>query len=135
MASSNPLSKILDVNKLTGSNYVDWKRNLTIVLTTTKVNWVLTIEAPPLPGPDATMQERDRAKKWHDDDQMAKCYILGLMSNVLQQQHVGMASTMDIVFNLKEMFGEQNPTARQIAIKRPSINKDGGRDSCHGSYA
>ncbi|XP_077215666.1 uncharacterized protein LOC143850293 [Tasmannia lanceolata] len=48
---------------------------------------------------------------------MAKCYILGLISNVLQQQHVGMASSMDIMHNLREMFGQQNRSARQIAIK------------------
>ncbi|XP_077225026.1 uncharacterized protein LOC143858254 [Tasmannia lanceolata] len=33
------------------------------------------------------------------------------MSNVLQQQHVRMASSMDIMYNLREMFGQQ------IAIK------------------
>ncbi|XP_077251884.1 uncharacterized protein LOC143891129 [Tasmannia lanceolata] len=48
---------------------------------------------------------------------MAKCYILGSMSNVLQQQHVGMASSMDIMHNLKEMFAQQNRSAKQIVIK------------------
>ncbi|XP_077251914.1 uncharacterized protein LOC143891163 [Tasmannia lanceolata] len=47
---------------------------------------------------------------------MANCYILGSMSNVLQQQHVRMASTMDIIYNLREMFGEQNCSATQIEI-------------------
>ena len=32
MASFSPLVTILNQNKLTGSNYVDWKRNLDIVL-------------------------------------------------------------------------------------------------------
>ncbi|XP_077237242.1 uncharacterized protein LOC143878913 [Tasmannia lanceolata] len=48
---------------------------------------------------------------------MAKCYILGSMSNVLQRQHVGMASSMDIMHNLREMFGQENRSARQIVIK------------------
>ncbi|XP_077221687.1 uncharacterized protein LOC143855451 [Tasmannia lanceolata] len=39
------------------------------------------------------------------------------MSNVLQQQHVRMASCMYIMYNLREMFGEQNRSARQIATK------------------
>ncbi|XP_077251935.1 uncharacterized protein LOC143891186 [Tasmannia lanceolata] len=39
------------------------------------------------------------------------------MSNVLQQQHVGMASSKDIMHNLRELLGEQNRSARQIAIK------------------
>ncbi|XP_077221625.1 uncharacterized protein LOC143855392 [Tasmannia lanceolata] len=38
------------------------------------------------------------------------------MSNVLLQ-HVGMASSMDIMHNLREMCGQQNQGARQIAIK------------------
>ncbi|XP_077221680.1 uncharacterized protein LOC143855441 [Tasmannia lanceolata] len=48
---------------------------------------------------------------------MGKCYTLGLMSNVLQQQHVRMASFMDIMHKLREMFGQKNRSARQIAIK------------------
>ncbi|XP_077232253.1 uncharacterized protein LOC143867816 [Tasmannia lanceolata] len=104
-------------NKHTSPNYVDWKRILTLVLTAVKVYWVLTTEAPELHGLDAPQDFRDRAIKWHEDDQMAECYILQSMSNVLQQQHVGMASSMDIMHNLRKMFGEQNRTARHIAIK------------------
>ena len=32
--SFNPLAVILKENKLDGTNYIDWKRNLDIVLTT-----------------------------------------------------------------------------------------------------
>ena len=48
---------------------------------------------------------------------MAKCYILALMSNVLQQQHERMLSAYDILLNLKEMFGEQSRATRQVAMK------------------
>ncbi|XP_077237282.1 uncharacterized protein LOC143878954 [Tasmannia lanceolata] len=48
---------------------------------------------------------------------MAKYYILRSMSNVLQQQHVGMASSIDIMYNLMEMFGQQNRSVRKIGIK------------------
>ncbi|XP_077251908.1 uncharacterized protein LOC143891155 [Tasmannia lanceolata] len=48
---------------------------------------------------------------------MAKCYILGSMSNVLQQQHVRMATTAEIMLNLKELFGAQNHTISLIGIK------------------
>ena len=48
---------------------------------------------------------------------MARCYILASMSNVLQQQHERMLSAYDIMFNLKEMFGEQSHAARQVAMK------------------
>ena len=44
--SLNPLSTILSSNKLEGDNYVDWKRNLDIVLTVDKHKWVLTTPCP-----------------------------------------------------------------------------------------
>ena len=47
--SFNPLSVILKenkLNKLTGTNYIDWKRNLNLVLTVEDYNFVLTEECP-----------------------------------------------------------------------------------------
>ena len=40
--SFNPLSVILKENKLTGPNYIDWKRNLNLVLTAEEYKFVLT---------------------------------------------------------------------------------------------
>ncbi|XP_077223436.1 uncharacterized protein LOC143857049 [Tasmannia lanceolata] len=100
----NPLAKILDENKLIGPNYLDWKRNLMLVLTAAKVYWVLTTEVPELPGPNAPQADHDRKSKWIEDNEMAKCYILSSMSNVLQQQHIEMAAASDIMLNIKEML-------------------------------
>ena len=44
-------------------------------------------------------------------------YILASMSNILQHQHENMATTYDMMMNLKEMFGEQNRAGRQVAIR------------------
>ena len=44
MASFNPFVTILNQNKLTGSNYVDWKRNLNIVLTAKEHKYVVIPE-------------------------------------------------------------------------------------------
>ncbi|XP_077248946.1 uncharacterized protein LOC143888420 [Tasmannia lanceolata] len=77
---------------------------------------VLTTAEPEEPTVDAPQAERDRRQKWTGDNEMTKCYIIGSMSNVLQQ-HVGMAITAEIMLNLKELFGEQNRTARLIVIK------------------
>ncbi|XP_028056517.1 uncharacterized protein LOC114260568 [Camellia sinensis] len=81
MTNFYPLSKILNDNHLTGPNYVDWKRNLTIVLTAEKLNHVRTADPPALP--------------WHE----------------------GVPTAKDMMVNLKEMFGEQSRSARQIAMK------------------
>ena len=49
---------------------------------------------------------------------MDHCYILASMSNVLQQhQHESMATTYDIMYNLKEMFGDQSHAGRQEAMR------------------
>ena len=62
MASSLSLCSILDINKLTGPNYVDWLRNLKIVLGQKKLSYIL--DAPNLEplGDDATEEEKSTYK-------------------------------------------------------------------------
>ena len=50
MASFSQLVTILNQNKLTGSNYVDWKRNLDIVLTAKEHKFVLNQPCPNFPS-------------------------------------------------------------------------------------
>ena len=52
MASFSPLVNILNQDKLT-DNYVDWKRNLDIVLTAEEHKYVLTQPCPSFPSLDA----------------------------------------------------------------------------------
>ena len=56
MTNFNPFAKILDENQLSGPNYVDWKRNLIIVLTADKIVHVLNAESPRLALADATKE-------------------------------------------------------------------------------
>ncbi|XP_075640380.1 uncharacterized protein LOC142612145 [Castanea sativa] len=111
MTNFNPLAKILGENRFSGPNYVDWKRNLIIVLTTDKIAHVLNTEAPELALADATEEQRDASNKWHEADEMAKCYILASMTNVLQKQCQGLVTAQDMMMHLKEMFGEQSRSA------------------------
>ena len=100
-----------------GTNYVDWKRNLNLVLTTEDYAFVL-IEICPLPPDSISTPEEDATyHKWQKADKLARCYILASISNVLQQQYERMLTAYDILLNLKEMFGEQGRAARQIAMK------------------
>ncbi|URE11047.1 hypothetical protein MUK42_18867 [Musa troglodytarum] len=46
MSLSNPLHGILDANRLTGPNYMDWLHNLRIVLTTEKIMYILDTMIP-----------------------------------------------------------------------------------------
>ena len=60
MASFSPLVAILNQNKLTRSNYVDWKRNLHIVLTAEKHKYVLSQTCPNFPSLDDPLEEKQR---------------------------------------------------------------------------
>ena len=77
----NPLATILNQNKLVGSNYVDWKWNLDIVLTASGYKYVLTMVPLDEPGPDAPQDKKDHYAKWTKDDEMARCYIQVSMSS------------------------------------------------------
>ncbi|KAL4596337.1 hypothetical protein ACB092_12G157500 [Castanea dentata] len=102
----SPLVSILNQNKLTGSNYVDWKRNLDIILTAEEYKYVLTQPCPSFPSLDAPSEEKQRYDHWQKSNEMAKCYILASILNILQHQI------------LKEMFGEQGRSARQETLRK-----------------
>ena len=61
--SFNPLAVILKENKLTGPNYIDWKRNLNLVLTAQEYKFVLTNVCPPTPESDPPTPESDSSKE------------------------------------------------------------------------
>ncbi|XP_059645969.1 uncharacterized protein LOC132289458 [Cornus florida] len=114
----SPLAAILKDNKLTGSNFVNWKINLHIVLTAHEYKFVFTQECPPMPSPDDDQELKEMYEKWQKADEIAKCYILASMSNVLQHQHQSFVTAHDILLNLKEIFGEQSRAAQQVAMKQ-----------------
>ena len=118
MASFSPLVTILNQNKLTGSNYVDWKRNFDIVLTVEEHKYVLTKSCPSFPSLDAPLEEKQRYDRWQKSNKMAKCYILASISNVLQHQMQDVELASDIMLSLKEMFGEQCRSARQETMRQ-----------------
>ena len=62
--SFSPLVAILNQNKLTGSNYVNWKRNLDIVLTAEEHKYVLTQPCPSFPSLDALLEKKQRYDRW-----------------------------------------------------------------------
>ncbi|KAG6492737.1 hypothetical protein ZIOFF_047702 [Zingiber officinale] len=113
----NPLVIILKENKLTGPNYIDWKSNLDIVLTAKEYKFVVLEVCPSMPDNDSSEEEIERHRKWVKADEMARCYILASMSNVLQHQHQTLPTAYDMMFNLKELFGHQNWAARQETMR------------------
>ena len=110
MASSLSLYCILDTNKLTDPNYVDWLRNLCIVLVQEKLSYILNTPDPDLVGEDALEEEKATYKMWQNDSMIVKCIILASMSNKLSRQYKDMDAS-SILLNLKELYGEQSRTA------------------------
>ncbi|XP_075636736.1 uncharacterized protein LOC142608972 [Castanea sativa] len=117
MVSFSSLIVILNQNKLTGPNYVDWKRNLDIVLIVEEHKFVLSEPCLDIPTLDAPSEERQRYDRWWKSNKMSTCYVLASISNVLQHQMEDMELASDIMFSLKEMFGEQGHSTRQDTIR------------------
>ena len=117
MASFSPLVTILNQNKLTRSNYVDWKRNLGIVLTTEEHKFVLNQPCPNFPSLDAPFKEKQQYDRWQESNEMAKCYIRASISNVLQHKMQDVELASNIMLNLKEMFCDQGHSARQDTMR------------------
>ncbi|XP_042444016.1 uncharacterized protein LOC122029132 [Zingiber officinale] len=105
MASRNPLSVILDQNKLTGPNYSDWLRNLKIVLVSKKITYTLDKASPKEAPVNATPDEMEKLEKWSDHNLQARCYMLASMSNELQRRFEETVEAKDIHIRLQELYG------------------------------
>ncbi|KAL5549496.1 hypothetical protein UlMin_004727 [Ulmus minor] len=69
----------------------------------------------PKPAANAAKAVKDAYEKWIVSDDMARCYMLASMSNVLQQQHQGMRTAAEIMASVQAMFGETSTRARIMA--------------------
>ncbi|XP_057993042.1 uncharacterized protein LOC110645450 [Hevea brasiliensis] len=97
---SNILTGILDNNRLTGPNFLNWLRNLKIFLNLERIGYVLDFKVhdPLLEG--AIPKERDTLDRWKEHDMRAMCYMLAFMTNELQKQHKKMQSASKILDHL-----------------------------------
>ena len=100
------LPSILDANKLTGTNFMDWLRDLKIVLRAKKIAYVLDAPLLVSPSVDAFVGDQKTYQKHLDDSIITACIMLASMSLGLQKQHEAMIA-YDIVAHLKELFHEQ----------------------------
>ena len=111
------LRGILDANKLTGPNFLDWHRNLRIVLKHEKIGYVVEQPMPEAPTEEATPEEVQAYNKHSDDENTATCVMLAAMSPELQKQHEGM-DAYTIIIHLKELYDEQSRTERYETSKK-----------------
>ena len=69
------LRSVLDKDKLNGANFLDWYRNLRIVLTQERKLYVLEQPIPAAPPVTATRADHDTYKK-HQDDALYVSYLM-----------------------------------------------------------
>ena len=86
MSAFSPLATILIQNKLTGNNYIEWKRNLDIVLTAEDHIYVLSTPCPPEPPATVAAAVKREFDKWKKSNGMDYCYMLASIAGVLQHQ-------------------------------------------------
>ena len=107
MASNNTsiftLRSVLEKEKLNGTNFLNWSRNLRIVLKQERKMYVLDNEIPNEPPARA---ERDAYSKHLNDSMDVTCLMLTTMNSEVQKQFEEMEA-FDMVVHLKGMFHEQ----------------------------
>ena len=110
--AKNPLATIIEQNKLTGPNFVDWLRNLKIVLQSEKRAYVLDTAPPLVPPEDITSEDYAGYLRHVDDNLQARCYMLASMSNELQRQNEDQDTAYGILIHLQELYGERTRQTR-----------------------
>ena len=80
------LRSVLEKDKLSGTNFLDWQRNLRIVLRQERKLYVLDGSVPEQPPPSsAPRADRDTYQKHLNDAVDAGCLILATMNFELQK--------------------------------------------------
>ena len=105
MSASNPLTRILETNRLIRPNFKDWLQNLKIILSSKKLAYILNQDLFSLPA-CPTVNQRASHEKWLDDGNKVRCYVLVSMSNELQCQYEDMTTARQMPTHLQELYGE-----------------------------
>ena len=96
----------MDANKLTEPNFLDWLRNLRIVLKAERIAYVLDEPLPQSLAVDASEEVHSAYQKHLADSEIVGCIMVASMSPELQQQHKAM-SAHTIILHLRELFDWQ----------------------------
>ncbi|VFQ70704.1 unnamed protein product [Cuscuta campestris] len=109
MTSNNhnlTLHSILNKDKLTGSNFLDGQRNLTIVLFLEKKEYVLENAIPSQHVATASRAVKEAYDKHVDDDIEVACLMLATITSELQKHHDNMKA-YDMILHLRQLYQRQ----------------------------
>ncbi|XP_074572651.1 uncharacterized protein LOC141829140 [Curcuma longa] len=110
------LRSVLEKDKLNGTNFLDWYRNLMIVLKQERKLYVLEQPIPEAPAANATRKEKDAYKNHQDNALDVSCIMLATMNSELQKQHENM-DAYGMVEHLKQLYQGQARHERFEALK------------------
>ncbi|VFQ67784.1 unnamed protein product [Cuscuta campestris] len=120
MANNNTnnlaLRSILDKDKLNGTNFVDWQRNLSIVLRMDEKEYVLEKPIPPAPPANAPKAVKDAYEKHVKDDNLVSYVMLATMITELQKQHKDMKAH-EMIVALRQLYQGQSRHERFLVSK------------------
>ncbi|KAK8986980.1 hypothetical protein V6N11_055297 [Hibiscus sabdariffa] len=100
------LRSLLEKEKLNGISFLDWFRNLRIVLKQERKEHVIEELVPDEPVANAPRADKDKFKKYMDDMVDVGCLMLATMDSELQKQHENMVA-YEMIQNLKESYEGQ----------------------------
>ncbi|KAK8708623.1 hypothetical protein V6N13_059661 [Hibiscus sabdariffa] len=86
------LRSLLENEKLNVINFLDWFRNLRIVLKQERKEYVIEEPVPNEPGANAPRANKDKFKKHVEDMVDVGCLMLATMTPELQKQHEDMVA-------------------------------------------
>ena len=98
------LRSILEKDKLNGTNFVDWIRNLRIVLRAEKKEEILDTPLLEAPADTAPAVEKNAYKRACDANLEVSCLMLACMEPELQMQFENNHAAYDISIALNDMF-------------------------------
>ena len=112
------LRGILEKEKLTGSNFSGWHRNLRIVLRQERKLHILDDPVPEQPADEAPLAQISAYKKYCDEAEDVACLMLATMSPELQETLQDKTAS-EMIEHLKTRFGgnkrqERVETSRKL---------------------
>ena len=100
------LRSVLEKDKLNGTNFLDWYRNLRIVLKQEKKAYVLEQPTPDEPAANAPRAQRDAYTKHFDDANDVGCLMLATMVPEIERNLEHMEA-YEMIHHPKKMFQQQ----------------------------
>ena len=114
--STMSLRSVFEKDKLTRTNFLDWFRNLRIVLKQERKLYVLDEPHPEEPAESASRADKNAYDKHHNDSLDVACLMLATMNSELQKELEHMEA-FDMIVKLKETFQQQARQERYDTTK------------------